>query len=179
MLSTTHFGLCGIIFIMKSLFIISCSLLLAGCATTSMMTYPYRAVTNDCNCEEFHTTSGKIAYTYRAYYRMRDGLLTTIEIGIENKNNDTLSLELAHVKVSSRNIPYQYNDKFLPLPPLRIPRGHSENIQLEGKSLDTNDDWNKIAGEQMTVTMQGMRLGDKVLPATSVVFVPFNPRMER
>ena len=110
---------------------------------------------------------------------MGDGVFTTIDVEFTNRSSDTLTLGLGTVKVSSRNIPYQYNDKFLPLPPLTIAPHQTEMIQLTGKSLDTEENWHKIAGEQLTLTLQGLRLGSAILPVTTVVFIPENPKLGR
>ena len=163
---------------MKHLLTILCSLYLAGCAATSSI-YPYRAVTGDCDCEVFHTTTNKVDFVYRASYMMRNGIATTIDVEISNRSSDTLSLDLSTVRVFSKNIPYQYNGKFLPMPALHIPPRGNESVRLEGSSVEKKEDWHKIAGERLTVTIQGMRLGNMTLPADSVVFVPVNPKLQR
>ena len=143
--------------------------------------YSYRVVNDDCNCEEYHTSDrmNNVDYFFRGHYKMNDGVFTTIDVEFTNRSNDTLALGLGTVKVSSRNISYQYNDKFLPLPLLTIAPHRSEVIQLTGKSLDTEENWHKIAGEQLTLTLQGLRLGSVILPVTTVVFIPENPKLGR
>ena len=160
---------------------IVCCLISFSCATTRTSSYVYRVINNECNCLEYHTVDkkNKIAYLFRGTYSMNEGMSTTIDIEFTNRSNDTLSLELGAVKVSSRNISYQYNDKFLPLPSLVIPPQHSEVVQLTGKSTDVEENWHKIAGEQLTLTLRGLRLGRMALPETAVVFVPENPKLRR
>ena len=80
--------------------------------------------------------------------------------------------------VSSKNINYQYNNKFLPLPDLVVPPGHSEDLDLDGKEVTASPTWKKIAGEQMTLTLKGMRLGDNMLGTQVVTFVPENPMLK-
>jgi hypothetical protein len=156
-----------------------CSLMDLNCATTD--SYVYRVVTENCNCTEYRTrdTKHQVDYLFRGSYGMSKGMLTTIDVGLTNRSNDTLSLALGTVRVSSRNIDYQYNDKFLPLPTLNIPPHQSESIHLTGRSIETKEDWNRIAGERLTVTLQGLQLGAVVLPAMTVTFIPENPKLRR
>lgn len=143
--------------------------------------YLYRAVTNDCNCEEFRTTDAGAAveYLFRARYKMNNGILTTIELEVKNGSGDTVFFDHGSVRVSSKNIAYQYNDKFLPLGDLVIPPGDARGIQLTGKDVNEANDWNKIAGERLTVTVRGIRSGMRELRQQSVTFVPENPMIGR
>ena len=110
---------------------------------------------------------------------MHDGIATTIEIEIFNNSNEKLSLDLAEAKVSSRNIAYQYKDKFLPLPSLTVGPHSSDVVKLIGKEISGEDNWHEIAGERMTVTIKGLMLGQKMLNEQSVTFVPVNPKLKR
>ncbi len=150
------------------------------CSTSSTW-YAYRAANDNCNCTEYRSADKKnrIEYTFHANYAMSDGLVTTVDIDILNSSHDTLSLGLGTVRVSSRNISYQYNGKFLPLPPLDIPPHHSETVHLTGRSVERDENWTLIAGEQMTITLRGLRLRTAVLPDREVVFIPENPQMHR
>ena len=167
-----------VVMYMKYVLTILFSLFLAGCAAGPTV-YPYLASNDNCNCEEYRITLYNIEYTYRAHYRMEMGFSTLIEIEFNNRSNDTLSLEYASVRVSSRNVSYQYNDKFVAMPVIIIPPGRSDMIQMKGNSRDTNENWNIIAGEQLTLTTRGIRLGSKMLPEMSVVFIPVNPKLSR
>lgn len=164
-----------VLFILWSFIGLACS------STVNTLMYSYRAVNEDCNCEEYHTRDRKhnVEYSFRAHYKMNDGIFTTIDVGISNRSNDTLILGLGTVKVSSRNISYQYNNKPVPLPSLIILPHDAEDIQLTGKSLEREENWHRIAGERMEVTLQGLRLGNSILPSTTVIFIPENPKLGR
>jgi hypothetical protein len=108
---------------------------------------------------------------------MRNGLQTTIEIEVINTSNDTLFFDLGTAKISSRNISYQYNNKFIPLPHITIPPFHSDIVRMTGSDVSGVDDWNKIAGEQLALTLQGLRLGEKSLKSQQVTFAPMNPKI--
>jgi hypothetical protein len=160
----------------RLLLVVLLPLLALSCAPG---TYPYRAISGDCNCEEYSVRDGSVEYLFRARYSMDEGLLTRIEIEFFNRSHtDTLSLDVASVRVSSLNAAYEYNDKFLPLPPLRIRPRDSEIVHLEGKELAGKDDWHKIAGERLTVNLRGVTLGGKNLKSQEVVFVPENPKLK-
>ena len=141
--------------------------------------YTYRAVTDNCNCEEFRLAdaANHIGYLFRAKYRMEDGIATSIEIEFSNHNTDTLFLFFGSVRVTSRNVSYQYNNRFVELPFLSVAPGESETVHLTGKDVVEGDDWNKIAGERLSVTVKGIRLGEKTLPEKTVEFIPEDPKL--
>lgn len=149
----------------------------SGCATSA--SYPYLALTDNCRCEEFRIRDNKVEYLFRARYSMRDGIVSDVDIEFTNNSEDTLSLDVASVKISSRNVSYQYNDKFIPLPSITVAPHRSETVQGSGKDVAAAEDWHKIAGERLTVTVRGMRLGEKELKQQQVEFVPENPKMKR
>jgi len=144
-------------------------------------TYTYRAVTDDCDCEEFTKidATGVVEYRFRARYTMDSGIHTNIEIEVTNNSNDTLRFDHGTAMVSSRNVAYQYNGKFVPLPNLTIPPKKSDKMKLAGNDRSGENDWHKIAGEQLTVMIRGIRLGEKDVAPQSVTFVPENPMMKR
>ena len=152
--------------------------MIAGCASTSS-TFFYRVATDNCNCEEYRISDKehKIDYLFRARYKMQRGIITTIEVEFTNRSRDTLFLDQGTVKISSRNVPYQYNDKFVPLPHTMILPSRSDVVIMTGSDVSGIDDWNKIAGEQLTLTLQGMRLGERALPQQLVTFIPTNPKL--
>lgn len=164
---------------MRYVFVTVC-LVIGGCATFTS-TYSYRALNEDCNCEEYQTQDKdrKITYHFRAHYNMHGGVNTTIEIEITNNGDDTLFLDAGSAKISSRNISYQYNNKLVPLPHLFIEPSHSDVVRMVGSDISGTDDWNKIAGEQLTLTLQGMRSGNRPVAAQHVTFVPTNPRLHQ
>ena len=158
---------------------LACAVLIAGCVTNSSL-YSYRAVSDNCNCEEYWVADkqNKIGYLFQAHYRMDDGIATSIDVKFVNNTKETLMLDRGAVKVSSRNFSYQYNDKFIPLPSLTIQPGRSEVVHLSGREVSAKDNWNKIAGERLTVTIKGVRLGERELPEQTASFVPENPKIE-
>jgi hypothetical protein len=82
------------------------------------------------------------------------------------------------VKISSKNISYQYNDKFLPLPEVSVDPHSQEHVLLTGKDLQSSpNEWNKIAGERLTLALKGIHLGERELPLKEVTFVPDNPKL--
>lgn len=151
----------------------------AGCWTTSTMMYPYRVLNNSCNCERFQTRDGGVQYAFAATYMVDDGITTRVEIEMTNRSRDTLDLSLAHVKISSRNVPYRYNDKFLQVTLPSIPPGEKDRLTLVGEVEDvkTDDPWRVVAGEELTVILKGMRLGERELASQVVRMVPHNPRL--
>jgi len=157
-----------------SLAILLAAVLLAcGCGLTA--SYPYR--TADGSTEEFSARDHEVEYRIRAHYRMRQGVTTGIEIEFRNESNDTLSLDLASAKVSSRNIAYQFNDLFVPLPQILVPPHASDRVTLTGRDVGGVDDWLKIAGERLTVTIKGVQLGGTALAPLEAAFVPVNPKL--
>ena len=109
---------------------------------------------------------------------MDHGVMTRIAVKFINRADDTLFLDPGVVKISSRNISYLYNDKFIPLPHLVIPPSRSDSVVMTGADMSQNDDWNKIAGEQLVVILKGLRVGLKVLAPQSVTFIPENPKLK-
>ena len=107
----------------------------AGCGAAPSM-YSYRVITEDCNCDEFRKADGKnnIEYVFRASYTMDHGISTTINVLLLNKSRDTLFLDGGTVRISSRNVSYQYNDRFVPLPHLIIPPFSSDFVRMTGKT---------------------------------------------
>jgi hypothetical protein len=141
--------------------------------------YAYRVTNDDCNCLEYTTTdkSGRVEYRFGASYKMQQGVLTDITVSLINRTSDTLFFERAAVRVSSRNVHYQYNNKFLPIPwdPI-LPRSSAIH-KITGKEVTNASDWNKIAGELLSITIKGLRLADRELPAQTIDFQPENPKI--
>ena len=163
---------------MKFVLVAVYMMVMAGCATYSS-TYAYRALNDNCNCEEYQSRDKeqRITYRFRATYNMRRGISTTIEIEFTNNSRDTLFLDGGAAKISSRNISYQYNDKLVPLPEIFILPSRSDVVRMVGNDVSGTDDWNKIAGEQLTLTLQGIRLGDHTIKSQRVTFIPENPKL--
>ena len=165
---------------MKYILTIVCAMAIAGCATFTS-TYAYRVLNDNCNCEEYRSYDRalKIAYRFRAHYNMQRGFKTTIEITFTNNSRDTLFLDGGSAKISSHNISYQYNNKLVPLPGTFILPSHSDEVRMVGSDVSGEEDWNKIAGEQLTLTLQGIRLGDRMVTTQRITFVPENPKLRR
>ncbi len=141
--------------------------------------YVYRVSNDNCNCEEYRITDTKsgITYLFHATYKMQTGILTSIEVEISNNTADTLTFDRGAIKVSSRNVKYQYNNKFLPLPWDPVLPGNTELRKLTGKEVTEQNDWHKVAGEQLTITIKGLHLGSQELKSQTVTFVPENPNL--
>jgi hypothetical protein len=156
------------------------SLVLSGCGTLTGI-YPYRAVNNDCSCEHYQTTDLRagIRYSFSAEYSVREGVKTRITVIIRNENADTLDLSLGYVKISSRNVPYRYNGRYLPLTLENIPPGEERTLTLSGvvQELKMSDPWRAIAGEELSVMLKGMRIRGKTLSPQTVRFIPRNPKL--
>lgn len=141
--------------------------------------FTYLAQNEGCRCEAYTVSDKKfpVRYTFRATYRMEGGFITSVRISVENRGRDTVFLDPGLVMVSSKNITYQYNNMFLPLPALVILPGDSEDLDLNGKEVTGSPTWKKIAGEQLTLTLKGMRMGEDVLGTQVVTFIPENPML--
>jgi hypothetical protein len=152
-------------------------LILAGCVGV----YPYNVINDGCWCERFVQSDlgGEVVYIFSARYRVDESIRTTIEVEFHNNSNDTLYLSGAHIKVSSRNVHYQYNNMFLPIMLPSVPPGGQNTLTLTGESASrTGDDlWLKIAGEELTLTMSGMALGDQLLDGKVIKLIPHNPKL--
>lgn len=164
----------GLVFVslMISLFITSC---------VSTHTYEFRVVNRDCNCSRYliQDAKNRIAYEFTANYSLENDMLTTIKMKVENHSQKVLSFDQARVRVSSKRFGYQYNDKFVPFDPIKIKPGESQEISLVGRAdVKEKDEWHLIAGETMTVTIRGIRLGDNEVQIEDVQFVPINPKLE-
>ncbi len=143
-------------------------------------TYTYRVINDDCNCSDYHTADPDYPVSYRIHadYRMESGLLAHIVIEVDNKAKDTVYLGQGTVRVSSLNMSFQYNNRFVALPAMTIPPGKSEEVKLSGKEITGENNWHKIAGEQMTLTIKGLLLGNNELQTQKITFVPENPYLE-
>jgi len=152
--------------------------LIEGC-TVTQPGYIYRVTTDNCNCDEYHVTDKehRIEYRFSASYKMDHGIITTVNIEFFNNSRDTLFLDQGMVRISSKNIAYRYNNKFIPLPFITIPPGDHDHVDMTGTDVAQTDDWHKIAGEQLSVTLRSIRHGNGILPERTVVFVPVNPKI--
>jgi hypothetical protein len=163
---------------MKVVFVLAVvSTLLAGCAPH---TYNFLVTNRDCNCSTYTAkdNENRVTYVFTATYSLDDNMLTTITMKVMNGSDKALSFNLARVRVSSERFDYRYNNKFVPFNPLTIGPGSEQEIQLVGQAeVKDSDEWLRIAGEKMTVTIRGIRLGDKELEIEDLEFVPVNPKL--
>lgn len=155
-------------------------MILAGCGT-SRGPYPYLIVNDNCNCQFYRLLDEKVnvTYSFNAAYSMNGSVSTRITMLIQNNNADTLDLSVAYVRVSSRNIPYRYNGKSLPVTVANIPPGQQRTLTLMGEVEEPgeSDPWLAIAGEELVVTIEGVRIGERQIAAQTVQFVPHNPKL--
>ncbi len=153
-------------------------LFFTGCGTSS---YPYRVMNDDCSCETFRVKDEKanVAYTFSAVYTLDEAMKTRITVAMQNGNTDSLDLSLAYIKIASRNIPYRYNGKFLSVTIPGVPPGEQRMLTLEGEveEIKENDPWRAIAGEELVVTLKGIRVHKKTIATQVVRFVPHNPKL--
>jgi hypothetical protein len=165
---------------MKQWSLLLVSVLIAGCASNSGL-IPYNVTTRNCLCERFETKDADVpvSYVFSAWYRVDEVITTQIVVDLINKSLDTLDLSLANIKVSSRNIPYTYNDKFIPIQIHHVLPGEKRTLTLNGESIkrEGSDPWLKIAGEELVVTLKGMRMRFRTLRSLVVTFVPQNPKL--
>jgi len=165
---------------MKQWGLLLVSVVLAGCASNSGM-IPYNVTTRNCSCERFELKDADVSvlYVFSAWYRVDEAITTRIVVDLINQSHDTLDLSLANIKVSSRNIPYAYNNKFIPIQIHQVLPGEKRTLTLNGESVtrDSGDPWLKIAGEELVVTLKGMRIRLRTLDPLVVTFVPQNPKL--
>jgi hypothetical protein len=147
----------------------------------SVTTYSYRVTTASCNCSEYKVLDrdAHVGYTFKAAYRVHDALTTIVTIEFTNHSKETLMLDPGSAMVSSKTVGYEYNAKFVPLPQLTVAPGKSEEITLTGTdAAPSKDEWNKIAGEELTLTIKDIQLGGRTIAQQSVKFVPENPHLK-
>ena len=152
------------------------ALFLSGCSHT----YPYRILSDRCNCEVYTYRNPRynIEIEFRASYKLKDRVTSSVEIEFRNGSRDTLSLKQAYLTGTSRNVHYQYNGRPRQLPFELIPPGSTFSFAFEGSDTEVVENpWLKIAGERVTLEIRGLILGQKFLPAISVEMMPVNPKL--
>jgi hypothetical protein len=164
----------------RALHVIVMALGTAGCVSSSG-TYPYW-VTSEGVIRDSATMIDKTAnvtYEFSAEYSIDVGVHTKITVAIHNGNADTLDMSLSYVKVTSKNVSYRYNDRFIPIDILFVSPGGTRTLTLVGESVRpaAGDPWLSIAGEELIVTVKGMRIGRRTLATQVVRFVPHNPKL--
>jgi hypothetical protein len=152
------------------------ALVLASCASS----YPYLVTTNNCNCEQFtyREEHGRFEIDVSARYEVNDRIISTIELLFRNKSRVTLSLQQAYIKGTSANIRYPFNDRFQPMPFVRIAPGDRYAMTLSGRDVQASENpWLKIAGEKIVLEIRGMMLGGKTVTPVLLTLVPYNPKI--
>jgi hypothetical protein len=163
---------------LKGILLTAVLMLLAGCAITHA--YDFLVTNRDCNCSKYTVKDkdNRITYEFTATYSLDNNMLTTITMKVVNGSRKVLSFDLARVRVSSERFEYRYNNKFVPFNPLKIGPGEEKEIVLVGRAeVKESDEWLRIAGEKMVVTIRGIRLGDNEVHIEDLEFVPVNPKL--
>jgi hypothetical protein len=155
-------------------------LLISGCMQYAGY-HPYLVTNDGCRCEHYqvHDAGESIRYTVSGVYEVDGGISTHITIKIQNMSADTLDFSLAYVRISSRNIPYRYNEKSLPVTVPPAAPGEVRTITLQGQAMQTGDEdpWLRIAGEELVLRLKGVRIGERELSEQVFLLVPVNPRL--
>jgi hypothetical protein len=160
--------------------VVACGIILLMLLNACQTSYPYLVLNDNCRCEQFthkDAVSG-IAVEIKARYRVKDAIISHIEITITNPTADTLDLRQGFIKGTSRNVKYAANDRFLPLAHVVILPSREYSFSLEGEDTDASGDpWLKIAGEQITIEIRKMFLGGKEVRPVVFTLVPHNPKL--
>jgi hypothetical protein len=160
--------------------------IIGGCSSsvvkspTSTDMYPYRAMNDDCSCERFTTVDPKVPvrYEFSAAYKVDKNITTEITVVVHNGTQDTLDMSSGAIRVSSRNVQYRYNHKFGPVTITAVPPNEERTLTLvgSGSAGGASDPWLPIAGEEMTLTLKGLRIRGRQLATQTIQFVPSNPK---
>jgi hypothetical protein len=152
------------------------AVLVSSCTSS----YPYRIVTDNCNCEQFtfKDQRGRFEIDVSARYTVNDKVTSTIELQFRNKSRLVLSLRQGYIKGTSANIRYPFNDRFQPLPLVDIAPGGRYSMTVTGEDVQTSENpWLKIAGEKVVLEIRGATLGGKTIPPIQLTLVPYNPKL--
>jgi hypothetical protein len=160
------------------------AIVLSGCSSIvkspTVDTYPYRAMNNNCSCERFTSVDPKVPvhYEFSATYKVDKKITTEITVLVRNGTADTLDMSLGAIRVASRNVQYRYNNRFVPVTIASVPPHDERTLTLVGSETGegSSDPWLPIAGEQMVLTLKGLRLRGKELAPQTIQFVPSNPK---
>ncbi len=150
--------------------------LLEGCAAR----YAFVMMTGDREVKSCTVvdTLHAITYRYDASYRVGDVVTSRIVLEIVNGGRKELSLGNGRIRITSRNVDYEMNGRFIPLPDIIVGPHSETTLTFTGTGRRrVEEPWRQIAGEQMTVTLRGLLLGGREIPGHEVRFVPVNPKL--
>lgn len=150
--------------------------LLAACSST----HPYLVTTENCFCEEFTYRDERANFTVEvtARYEVRERVTSIVELTFRNMGRDTLDLRQAFVKGTAKNVRYQFNNRFQPLPYVAVPPGESYSMVMEGSDTEiVADPWHKIAGEHVTIELRGLMTGLRRVDPVVLTLIPRNPKL--
>ena len=150
--------------------------LLAACSST----HPYLVTTDNCFCEEFTYRDEGANFTVEvaARYEVGERVTSIIELTFRNMGSDTLDLRQAFVKGTAKNVRYQFNNRFQPLPYVAVPPGESYTMVMEGGDTEiVADPWHKIAGEQVRIELRGLMMGLRRVDPVVITMIPRNPKL--
>jgi hypothetical protein len=165
-------------FLWRALWILGTTALFiwTGCSSR----YPFVVMVQDrvVQSQTIEDKVNKVLYYYDASYTVQSKVSSQIILVITNNSRGMLSLNTGRVRITSRNIDYEMNDRFLPLPAVNIKTGESYELTFSGTGRKTVDEpWQLIAGEQMEVTLRGLLLNGKEIPGHVVRLIPLNPKL--
>ena len=160
-------------------------LLLCGCATNRGTGDEsggdiYLATTNGCQCAVYSWTDPrhKVRFDVSAKYAIDGEFVTRVDLEIRNEGNETLKFTDGYFQIASRNVPFRYNKKMLPLSGTSMAPGEHQTFNLSGSAKPAAPNlWYLIAGEELTVTVTGIRAGSQTVDPLVVTFVPKNPKL--
>lgn len=153
--------------------------LILGFLASCTPSYPYLITSEGCNCETYvyRDEKRKIEIVVEATYEVSDRIVSTVELTLRNRSKDTLDMRQASIKGTSKNVRYQSNGRFQPMPYLAISPHKQYTMTFQGGDTHLGSDpWHKIAGEQVTLELKGLILGNKTLPSIVITLVPVNPK---
>jgi hypothetical protein len=147
-----------------------------GCASR----YPFILMVEDhvVRSQTIEDTVNKVFYHYDASYTVKSKVASRIILVVTNHSRGILSLGSGRIRIASRNIDYEMNERFLPLPAIEIEPYGKYELTFSGSGRKTVDEpWQLIAGEQMMLTLRGLLLDGKEIPGHSIRLIPVNPKL--
>jgi hypothetical protein len=154
------------------------AILLAGSGCASR--YPFILMVDDrvVRTQTIEDTANRVFYHYDASYTVKSKVSSRIILVITNNNRGKLSLGSGRIRITSRNIDYEMNGRFLPLPAVDIESYGKYELTFIGEGRSVVDEpWQLIAGEQIVLTLRGLLLNGKEIPGHVVRLIPVNPKL--